>query len=99
MSDSAITAFLIVAKALIVLLGGLITVSAFRAFRRTGSTAMRSFTIGFGVVTLGGIVGGGLNHVLHVALRPALLLQSLLTAIGFGVLVSSLYLDDPLIGG
>jgi hypothetical protein len=90
----ALDAFLIIAKALIVALGSAITVLAYRAFRRTGSPAMRSFTAGFGAVTFGGVLGGSLNQFLDVSLRKALLVQSVVTALGLAILFASLYLEE-----
>ncbi|MFB6071744.1 MAG: hypothetical protein ABEJ88_02125 [Halobacterium sp.] len=90
----ALDAFLIIAKAVIVALGGAITVLAYRAFRRTGSRAMRSFTAGFGAVTFGAVLGGSLNQFLGVGLRKALLVQSAVTALGLAILFASLYVEE-----
>lgn len=93
MSDSVVTALLIVANTLIVVLGTTITYLATRAVRRTGSSALQSLALGFGFLTLGGIIAGFLNQFMGVGLRRAFLLQSLLTALGLAVLTKSLYLD------
>lgn len=96
MTAAAVTALLIAAKVTIVGLGGAITYFAYRAFRRTRSTALRSFAIGFGIITFGGVLGGGLDYLGGIGLRRAVLIQSLLTAVGLAVLFRSLYQDGPI---
>lgn len=81
-------------KALVLPLGIGITVLAYRAYRRTGSAAMRSFALGFGVVTLGGILGGGLDRLLGVSVEVGLLVNGVLTAVGFAILARSLYVTE-----
>lgn len=93
MTDSLVTAVLIVAKGVIVVLGGTVSYLAYRASRRTGSAALRSLAVGFGVVTLGGVVGGGLNQLFGVGLQEALAVESLVSAAGFAVIGKSLYVD------
>lgn len=81
----------IAAKTVILLLGGAITLVAYRAYRRTGAESLRMLALGFGTVTFGAILGGVVHQVLEVSLEVGLLLDSVLTAIGFGIIVLSLY--------
>lgn len=93
MNESVVTAVLIAAKVSVGLLGGAITWLAYRAARRTGSAALRLFAVGFGLITVGGFVPEGLIHLPGVEFRDALLVRSLLTLVGFGVLFRSLHLQ------
>jgi uncharacterized membrane protein len=83
------------AVAVVLVLGGVVTAAAYRAFRRTGSRALRSLAIGIGVITVAAAAGATLHHVLAVDLALALLVQTMLTAVGFAALIASLYLDPP----
>jgi len=90
---------LIFFKAVVLVLGGLITYFAYRAYERTGAPALRALTIGFGIVTVGSFVAGGLDLVLQfTTLVPwnrsaALVLESFFTALGFLVILYSLYVE------
>lgn len=94
------TLVLAVAKTVTAVLGTLLTVLAVRAFRRTGSRAIRALAIGIGLVTLGAVVGGALHQVFGVPLAVGVAAQGVFTALGFGVLTYSVYVaDGPVTGG
>lgn len=76
------------------LLGGAVTAAAGRAYRRTNDPSLRALTVGFGLVTLGALVGGLLHWTGPVRLARAQAAQSLLTGAGLAVIVYSLLLDD-----
>lgn len=96
----AIVAFVVVAKVVGLVLGGLLTHLALRAYRRTGSPALRAVAVGFGVVTFGLALGGGLDRVLGFEFMVGVLAQSVLLVVGFAVIAYSLYLpDDDLFAG
>ena len=80
-------------KTVTLLLGGLVTYFASKAWRRTGSPALRSLAIGFGFVTLGSLLAGVADQVLAMDRTFATRTESLLTAVGFAVIVYSLYAD------
>ncbi|MFB6135448.1 MAG: hypothetical protein ABEJ04_01690 [Halobacteriaceae archaeon] len=81
------------AKTLTLLLGGLVTYFALKAYRRTGAPALRALTVGFGFVTLGSLLAGVADQLLSVDTQYALLVESVLTAVGFAVIIYSLYAD------
>ena len=91
----------VIAKALTLtlVLGGLVTYFSFRAYRRTGSPALRSLAIGFGIVTLGSLFAGILDQILPLIYSDidqflfGVLVESWLTALGFAVIVYSLYAE------
>lgn len=84
---------IIVAKTAILLLGGSITYYALRAYDRTGDPSLRALAVGFGVVTVGALIGGVSHQIIGADLVVGIAINSLLTAAGFGVIVYSLYLE------
>ncbi|MFB6189224.1 MAG: hypothetical protein ABEI57_05025 [Halapricum sp.] len=78
-------------KTLTLLLGGLITYFSYTAYRRTRSPALRALAIGFGLVTVGSILAGVVDLALGLPIEVSLLVESTLTALGFAVIVYSLY--------
>lgn len=84
--------YLIVAtKTVTMLLGGLVTLMAFRAYRRTGAPPLRALAIGFGIITLGGVLAGVGDITGTTDLETSVLVQSVVTALGFAVITYSLY--------
>ena len=92
-ADPSISVAIVAVKGLTLVFGALITYLAFKAYRRTGGSSLRALAIGFGIVTLGSALAGVANQVLGVSLSVGVLLQSLLTALGFAVITYSLYAD------
>jgi hypothetical protein len=84
---------IVVVKTVILLLGGGITFIAYRAYRRTGAPSLRALGIGFGVITFGALLAGIANQLLSVSLEMGVLLNSVLVAIGFAIIMYSLYLE------
>jgi heme/copper-type cytochrome/quinol oxidase subunit 3 len=84
---------IIALKTAILLLGGLITYFAFKAYRRTRHPSLRALAIGFGVVTLGALLAGLAHQLFGVGITTGVLINSLLTAVGFAVITYSLYAD------
>lgn len=87
--EFAITA----AKTVTLLLGGFITYLTAKAYRRTGAQSLRALAIGFGIVTLGGVIAGVGDLTGLADLRTSVLIQSLVTAVGFAVITYSMYQD------
>jgi len=85
------TSIIAVTKTITLALGGLITFLAYRAYRRTGGGALRALAVGFAVVTIGSITGGVLDLFTTVDVVYGVVAESVLTAIGFGVITYSLY--------
>ncbi|WP_049928843.1 DUF7521 family protein [Halopiger goleimassiliensis] len=72
--------------------GGAVATLAYRAFRRTGSAALRAVALGFAVIVAGSVVGG-LVHLLWDDIALGVALQSFATAGGFAILLYSLYTE------
>jgi hypothetical protein len=80
-------------KTLTLLLGGLITYLAFKAYRRTGTQSLWYLSVGFGIVTLGSFLAGIVDQLLRASFRIGQLVETTLVAVGFAVIVYSLYAD------
>lgn len=91
--NTYINLFVIVAKTAILVLGGSITYYALRAYGRTGNPSLRALGIGFGIVTVGALIGGVSHQIIGSSLAVGIAINSLLTAIGFGVIVYSLTVE------
>lgn len=89
MTETAI----VIAKTIILLLGGAIAYIAFKAYRRTGVRSFRTLGIGFGVITFGALLAGIADQLLSVSLEMGVLINSILVAIGFAIILYSLYLE------
>lgn len=87
--------YIIAAKAIVLVLGGLITHLAYKAYRRRGSPELRWFSVGFGIITLGAFLGGVLDLVIGVRLATGVFVESILLALGFAVLAHALYAREP----
>jgi O-antigen/teichoic acid export membrane protein len=88
-----ITSTIVALKTVTLILGGLITYFAFKAYRRTGSPPLRALALGFGAVTLGSLLAGVVDRLLETAGTSALVVESALTAVGFAIILYSLYAD------
>jgi hypothetical protein len=89
----AIATALIVVKTAILVLGGLISYFSYKAYRRTGSPALRALTVGFGIITFGALLGGVFDMILDISLAAGVLVDSVLTLVGFAVITYSLYVE------
>jgi divalent metal cation (Fe/Co/Zn/Cd) transporter len=88
-----VTTLVVALKTVTLVLGGLVTYFALKAYRRTGSPALRALTIGFAIVTLGAFLAGIADQIVGVDRTLVLVIESALTAVGFGVITYSLYVD------
>lgn len=89
----AVTTAIIIVKTVILLLGSGVTYIAYKAHRRTGADSLRILAIGFGIITLGALLAGIANQILGVSLEQGILINSLLVALGLGIIMYSLYLE------
>jgi uncharacterized membrane protein YeaQ/YmgE (transglycosylase-associated protein family) len=88
-----ISTTVIALKSITLVLGGLITYFAFKAYRRTHATALGALALGFGFVTVGSLLAGAAHQAFGFDTNAVLLIESALTAVGFAVIVYSLYSD------
>jgi Na+-transporting methylmalonyl-CoA/oxaloacetate decarboxylase beta subunit len=85
--ETAIVAF----KTITLLLGGLITYLALKAYRRTQMRPLLALSVGFGIVTVGVFLAGVADQVIAAGFQLGLLIESALLSVGFAVIVYSLY--------
>lgn len=81
----------VIANALVLVLGGIVTLIIYRAYRRTDWRVLRELSIGFGLVTFGALLGGGVHLLFGGTFVDAVAIQSTVTAMGFAFIVYSLY--------
>ena len=85
----------VASKTAVLACGGLVAWYAARAYRRTGSPALRSFAVGLGLIVVGALLAGGVHHLLDASLSIGVAIHSTFTAIGFVTIAYSLYLEGP----
>ncbi|WP_299332958.1 DUF7521 family protein [Haloplanus sp.] len=87
--DIALTAV----KSGMLLLGSLIVLLSWKAYRRTGAPALRALSVGFGLVTVGAIAAGVGHQFTSLSLAQSVVIESTLTFLGFAVIIYSLYAE------
>lgn len=93
LQTTGVTPVVVALKTLTLLLGSAITFFAARAAQRTGARALRALALGFGIVTLGSLLAGVADVILSLPAESALTVESALTAVGFAVILYSLYVQ------
>lgn len=81
---------MVASRFVVLLLGAAVTALSWGAYRRTRARYLRAATLGFGLMTLGALVEGVLYHVVGLDLATVHVAESVLVALGFGVLLVSL---------
>jgi hypothetical protein len=89
------TTLIIGFKVLTLVFGGLISYLAFKAFRRTRSRSLGALSLGFAIITGGTFLAGVFHQLLDADFQTGLLIESALIALGFLVIVYSLYTTKP----
>lgn len=84
---------LVALKTITLVLGGLITSVAYRAYRRTRAKPIGALALGFGLVTLGALLAGLAHQAVGLDIELVLLVESTLIATGFGIILYSLYAE------
>ncbi|SDY29460.1 DUF7521 family protein [Halobellus clavatus] len=91
--SASVATGIVAVKTGILVLGGLITYFSLKAYRSTGARALRSLAIGFGIITLGSLLGGTFDFILGVDITTGILIDAALTFVGFAVITYSLYAE------
>ena len=81
-------------KTITLLLGALITYLSYRAYTRTGARSLQLLSLGFGIVTFGSLLAGIIDQVLEFGFQIGQLTETALLAVGFAVIVYSLYVNN-----
>jgi hypothetical protein len=90
-----VTTFVIGFKIISLLFGGFITYLAFKAYRKTGARSLGALSLGFAIITTGTFLAGVVDQVLDAGFQTSQLIESALIALGFLVIVYSLYTTQP----
>jgi hypothetical protein len=90
-THTTLTVATLVVTTLAVVFGGVVASLAYRAADRTSSRSLQLLSYGLGAVALGPLVGALGAVALGLDAESTLLVQGLLVAPGFALLVRSLY--------
>lgn len=90
MEQTLLMMLIVIVSTVVFRLGAVITHLAYQAYRRTDSPVLGLFAMGFAFVTFGLLAGGSLDYVFGMDFLTGILLQRVLTAIGYGLLIYSL---------
>lgn len=77
-------------KTLILIIGGLVTFLAYKAYRRTENSSLRLLSVGFGLVVLGVLLAGITYEIIGVSLGIGILIESLFVLAGMTIIAYSL---------
>ena len=84
-------ALLVVVKITALVLGGIVSVLAYRAYERTRIAGLQYFAAGLVVITIGTVLVGGFHHLGGASVTAGMLLESVIICAGFAVMVAGLY--------
>ncbi|GAA0238997.1 DUF7521 family protein [Haladaptatus pallidirubidus] len=90
MTESLII-FLGVVKFAALVLGGVVSLLAYRAYQRTQIEGLQYFAIGLIVITIGTFLVGVLHHLFSVPSVQGMLYESLFVCTGFLIMIYGLY--------
>lgn len=80
-----------VVKIAALVLGGVVSLLAYRAYQRTQIEGLQYFAIGLLVITIGTFLVGVFHHLLGVPSVQGMVLESLIVCAGFLVMIYGLY--------
>jgi hypothetical protein len=86
-----LTSLLVAVKIIVLVLGSIVALLAYRAYIRTQIAGLQYFAIGLSIITLGTFLVGIFHHVGGVPLTAGLLMESLIICAGFVVMIFGLY--------
>lgn len=86
-----LTSLLVAVKLVVLVLGGIVALLAYRAYERTKVEGLQYFAVGLLVITIGTVLVGVFHHVLGAGLTAGMLLESLIIGAGFAVMIYGLY--------
>lgn len=82
---------LVSVRLIVVALGLLIAFMAFKSYRKNHSNAMLLLSVGFVLVTIGAVIEGVLFEFLSIDLFQATIVESLIVALGFIIIIFSIF--------
>lgn len=82
---------LIIAKVIVVILGGLIAAQGYRGYRRNNRAELLYVACGFTLISIGSILEGVFYDIMNWPLFTAGMIQSIIVALGLIVILYSLF--------
>ncbi|MFH5802343.1 hypothetical protein [Haladaptatus sp. DYF46] len=82
---------LIIAKIIVIILGALIALQSYRAYKRYNNQPMLYLAIGFVTISIGAVIEGILFDLANVSIFYSGMIQSIIVIIGMGFVLYSLY--------
>lgn len=82
---------LVVVKITALILGGIVSLMAYRAYSRTRIAGLQYFAVGLAIITLGTFLVGVFHHIGGASVTIGMLLESVIISIGFIVMIVGLY--------
>jgi uncharacterized membrane protein len=79
-----------IAQALVLIFGLVVVYYAAKSYRRTKSKSMLLLALGFGITTVGSVVGGVAYELMGAGLEDADMLYAVAQAVGFFIILLSL---------
>ena len=86
-----LVAVLVVVKIAALVLGGIVSLMAYRAYNRTQIAGLQYFAVGLAVITLGTFLVGVFHHLGGASVTLGMVLESVIICAGFGVMIFGLY--------
>jgi len=86
-------AAIVLVKVLTLFAGGAIAHFSYKAYVKTDNAGLGALCAGFTAITAGAVFGGFIDVGLSLDIRYGVLVQSVLTFLGFVVILYSLFLD------
>ncbi len=87
---SEVQLLLAMVKTLILVVGGIVTYLAYKAYRRTGDRSLQLLSVGFGLIVVGVLLAGFTFELLGVDLGLGVLIESLFVLSGLSIIAYSL---------
>ncbi|WP_336135302.1 DUF7521 family protein [Natronomonas amylolytica] len=88
--DAEVQLAVAVVKTLILVVGGSVTLLAYRAYRRTRDRSLQLLSAGFAFIVVGVLLGGFTFEILMVDIGVGILIESLFVLVGLSVVAYSL---------
>jgi len=85
------TLVLVTIKTVILVCGTVLTWLTYKAYRRKKASYLRALCMGIGFITAGTLLAGSAHQLLSLSVVESTIIQSSFTAVGFVMLLYSLY--------
>lgn len=86
-----ITVILGIVKIAVLVLGGMVSLLAYKSYTRTKIDGLQYFAVGIAIITFGMFLVGVLHHIVGVSTVIGMLIEGLVFCAGFTVMIYALY--------